>query len=199
MLPRAVSWLEVANRALIRLGQTKIQSLTEGTQSAAMASLYLEEAVNHVAAYHRWRGTIARLQLAASSEMPVSGFDYQYPLPNDFLSLAVDENGPMVETPSGESWSIENGNVLTNATELYITYHKSPDSPAELHPAIVEAITYVLAWKLAPILTSNDALTALLNAEKESALTRAVIANGGAMVDRPAHLDRGWTWPDEAR
>lgn len=199
MLARAVSWLDIANRALVRLGQTTLASLTEGTQAAAMVNLLLEEAVNYVSAYHHWRGTVARLQLAASTETPVSDFDYAYPLPNDFLSLALTEAGPAVDTDTGGAWQIEGNSIVTNATEVFITYHKSPASPAELLPAIVEAIVYVLAWKLCPILTSNDAMTALLGAEKEAALSRAVTANGRSEAYNTEAAERGYTWPDEAR
>jgi hypothetical protein len=199
---RLVSWVEVSNRALIALGQSKIQALDEGTQAANYCHLFLEEAVNHVASYHPWRATRTRLELARDATTPVSGYDYRYVLPVDFLSISRDELGPMVGTENdnrGILWEIEGSYILTDAETIWIVYHRTPETPVGLPPAFVRAITYDLAARLCTILTSSTGLSTKIEGNLAQALRDAVAADSSNAHDSTNLADNGYRFPDEAR
>ena len=61
-----------------------------------------------------------RQGLARESAAPVSGFDFQYVLPADWLrTVAVHDNDAGL---GAAAYRIEAGKILTNATEIWIRY-----------------------------------------------------------------------------
>lgn len=200
---RPIAWLDVANRALASLGQSRVENLDEGTQSANYCRLYLEEAIDYIASYHPWRCTRERIQLSRDGTTPVSHWTYRYHLPEDFLTLARDQIGnPLVSglvMPSLVDFDIEGEWLMSNALDVWIVYHKTPATPDGYPPAFIRAITYTLAERLATILTSNDNLRALSAADAQKALAEAVKVDSASTAVLPAETERGYEFPDEVR
>lgn len=168
----ADSWTTVCNRALSRLGDESISALSEGSDSANLCIQHLGEAVGTILEGYDWNCLKKRVELAPLAESPVYGFDYAYQLPSDFARL--------IEVDCDEEeYSVEGNTILTDATEVYITYiHHPTDAPAALPESFLNAITMELCATLALPLTSNVSLherlleraaTARMNAIKQDA------------------------------
>jgi hypothetical protein len=205
MPARITSWTDVANRALASLGQDRIESLEEKTKNAQYCNLYLEEAINHVAGYHQWHCTRARILLARDIAVPVSGWAYQYHLPADFLILARNDRGnAMVYEEDSDSngvisFHIEGNYLLTDAAIVWIVYHKSPEEPGGYPPAFISAITYALAERLSTIISSNDELRSMIASKAAQLLAEAISADS-ANTSRPSpETERGYDYTYEVR
>jgi hypothetical protein len=204
MPARLIAWTDVANRALASIGQDRIESLGESSQNAQYISLFLEEAIDHVSAYHQWHSTRARAQLARDGTDPVSEWDHQYRLPSDFLMLGRDEtDNAMVYATAQQTgiiaFHIEGSFLLTDAEEVWIVYHRSPEAPIGYPPSLITAITYALAERLSTILASNESLRSLATNQATKALNAAVSADQANTSRLTPEAERGYEYTFEAR
>jgi hypothetical protein len=205
MPARITAWTDSANRALASLGQGRIESLEEKTQSARLCNQFLEEAINHVAGYHQWNSTRTRILLARDLTAPISGWLYQYHLPADFLILARDDRGnAMVYADDSDAggviaFHIEGNYLLTDSATVWLVYHKSPETPGGYPPAFINAITYALAERLSTIVTTNDALRSLTAAKAAKVLAEAIAADSGNTSRLSPEAERGYDFTYEVR
>jgi len=187
------SWVELCNRARGKLGAGSIANLNEGSKLANYCGLYLGDAISTVLGGYDWRALRTRLQLAASVTVPAYGYNYEYNLPADFERLIEVENG-------GYDYSVENGKILTDADEVYITYVARPtNDPAKLPDTLKRALTSELAVALSLPLTSGDALYQRLLIERDRDLQRAREADARTTEDMLGAEERGYTYYDELR
>lgn len=184
-------WLGIANRALNLIGVEPIQTLSDGGAAAQNINVQLPEAVQEVIGYHPFRCTRKRTSLAPSVDAPAFGYDYSYPLPSDYCSLIRVYSDDVI-LKEGE-YERENGAILTDYDELNIIYSALPATPANLNAPVQTAIMYRLAYMLAQILTSNDALIARLYQEYQTALVEAVKRDNQGMNNKGGET---W-WTDE--
>lgn len=161
------SWVEIANRALGRLGKGRIDDLTTGGELAQYCNLFLGEAIEETLGQREWLGYRSRVQLARSATTPVYGYDYLYPLPVDLVTI-VEVNTDEME------YSVEGSDVLTDADEVYLTYVPRPTTPAVLPGYLKKAISTRLAALLTTPLKCSDAL-------RNTLLQEAVLADDQAV------------------
>lgn len=183
----ANSWVEICNRALGRLGKGRISDLISGGDLVEYCNLYLGEAIEYILSLKHWTVLVERVQLAVSSTTPVYGYDYSYPFPADLISLKKPECDE-------EEYSIEGNAILTNATEVYITYIKRPADPTTLPGYIKKAISTYLAFLLTTPLTASDQLRGLLAAEMTASLEDAIRADG-----KREYQEADETWFEDER
>lgn len=168
MISYGTSWVEICNRALGRLGKGSIADLTTGGDLALWCNQFLGEAIESVLSAKAWYSCRTRVQLAASTETPAYGYTYSYPLPADCANPIEYSTTECV--PEGNA-------ILTNETELYVTYVPRPVSPASLPGFIKAAISTKLAVLLATPLTVSDSLRAMLMQEWQLAMQEAYAAD----------------------
>lgn len=165
-------WLVIANRALNLIGAEPIQDFDSAGEATQNLKVQLPAAVQEVLAYHPYRCARKRSTLAPLVDGPPFGYMYAYQLPSDFCALieAWNKDGLLTK----EAYSMEGGCILTDEEALGIIYTALPPTPESLTPAVQQAIEYLLAYKLAEITTSSDALIGRLYQEYQTALVESV-------------------------
>lgn len=158
-------WLTIANRALNLIGEPAIQDFTGSGEPTQNVVIQLPSAVEQVLSYHPFRCARKRTSLAPVLDSPVYEYIYAYQLPVDFVRL--------VSVYECEDYSLEGDKILANKDEMYICYIAEPATPDSLTPVLREAVTVLLAYKIAKIATMNEALIQRLYQEYQILITSA--------------------------
>jgi len=154
------SEVSICNRALQKLGATRITSLTQDSVTARACNVAYEHVRDAELRAHRWSFAIARTSIAADADEPEFGRANSFQLPVDFLKLIP----PYVEDDwNSRDWIIEGRKILTDdASPLEIRYIKKETDPQQMDPLFREALSCKLAMELCEELTqSNQKLQAL--------------------------------------
>jgi hypothetical protein len=161
------SVVDVCNRALDKLGHGAITSLSDGAKAANLCDRAWPIVRNQVLRDHPWNFAVKRTTTAPSSTDPSWGFDYQHPLPADFLRLLE------VRDLSTGEYQVENGNILTDEDVLYIRYIREVTDPNEYDALFVDAVAARLAYELAEALTQSNTKRDAAWQEYQDGLLRA--------------------------
>lgn len=160
-------WLPIANRALLKVGNTRLLSLDEGSDTASLVNDLLRGSVEEIAGLYPWRSMMKRRELSVAQTAPEYGFDYQYSLPENLARVVK------VTTLNDEEWKIEGSVILTDSKKVYLEYVDLPETPASLTPELRQLIVLRLAWNINNTLTTNTTLGNLLLNEFNVALNLA--------------------------
>ena len=146
------SEVDICNRALQKIGADRIVSLVENSENARACNVMYQILVDAELRSHPWNFAVKRAQLAASTDTPAFGYDYQYPLPSDFIRLL-----PPDLNSSDVDWVIEGKSILSDESgPLNIRYiHRVTDS-STFDPLFVEVLANRLASELAEQLTQSN-------------------------------------------
>ena len=146
------SQVDICNIALGLLGANKIGSISEGsTESMACQNNWSVSRDATLASMH-WSFARKRAELSQSSTDPAFTWDYQYPLPADFLAPVVVNEG------SEPKWVIEGSMLLTNEDEVELVYIYRVQNTALYSALFVDALAARLAADIAPAVTRDFAL-----------------------------------------
>jgi len=156
----AVSDVQIANRALQKLGAKRISSLTQDNPNARSINACYELVRDAELRRYDWAFAIERASVAAdpTDAIDVGGGTWKrYSLPNDFLRLLrSDESGFHVD------WKIEGLYILTSTeSPLAFRYIARIDDPNYYDPLFIEAFACKLALEAAKEITDS-------NGDKES-------------------------------
>lgn len=170
------SEVEIINEALIRLGASKITSRTEDSDAAIAADSVFDGRRDDLLRGHTWNFATRRTQLARSAVVPTSEFDYQFPVPTDFLRVAVVSDSDVGKTTVAYrigSHSTDGTVILTDATQLFLTYVAQITDPNEMPPDFRRALSSALAVDLAVTLTNSATLMERMQVQAAADLRRA--------------------------
>jgi hypothetical protein len=170
---------DIANRALGRLGQERILSLTDTGAAARAVQLHFDGTRDEVLRSHRWNFATGRVALSRLAQAPAFGWSYQYALPGDFIrALEVNDT----EDGLGCPWTCEGGNLLTNETTVNLVYIRRETNVSKWDALFQEALSLKLAMKLAPVLRGSSSNVQELGEEYAritAPLARRIDANEG--------------------
>lgn len=192
------SVIQIANRALTKLGAARIISLgDDNKQSRAVLSCF-DDLRDDELRSHRWSFAMRRTSLAADSEAPAFGFTYAYTLPADFLRLdlvndefpaVVMDNYIGVETLD---YTIEGNKILANmAAPLKLRYIARIEDPNQMDVNFREALSCRIAAELAEDLTQSNQKRELAWNEYKQAVSRAVRTNA---IEKPPMMQGDNQW-----
>lgn len=192
------SVIQIANRALTKLGAARIISLgDDNKQSRAVLSCF-DDLRDDELRSHRWSFAMKRTSLAADSEAPAFGFTYAYTLPADFLRLdlvndefpaVVMDNYIGVET---NDYTIEGKKILANmAAPLKLRYIARIEDPNQMDVNFREALSCRIAAELAEDLTQSNQKRELAWNEYKQAVSRAVRTNA---IEKPPMMQGDNQW-----
>lgn len=192
------SVIQVANRALTKLGSSRITSLDDDVKAARAVSSCFDDLRDAELRAHRWQFAMKRASLAALSEAPAFGWDYQYALPADFLKLdQVNDQFPstVLENYVGEElvdYVLESNLILTNIeAPLKLRYIAQVTDPNQWDACFREALACRIAAELAEDLTQNATKRQLAWEEYKQSVVAAVRAN--AIERQPVMVsDEAW-------
>ena len=172
----AESVVEIANVALMHLGEPTISSLTEGTDAADVVNARWATTRDEVLRDHHWNFAIKRSVLTKLVAAPAFGYDNQYQLPTDYLyALSIDENFHLKDIQYGDrfQYSIEGDRLLTDRDEVDLTYVRKETDPTKYDPLFVEAVAAKLAMNISFRITGSSSLTDVTRTLYKDALKKA--------------------------
>jgi len=192
------SQVEIANRALTKIGEARILSLTDDLEAARVVSSLWDIVRDAELRARNWNFSIARASLAALVATPAWGFALQYQLPADCLRVVqVDEffPGPSMSDYRNRSeaqYQIEGRKILTDlAAPLKIRYVARIEDTGSWDAAFVEVFACKLAVEVCERLTQSNTKRDLAWNEYGEALKAAVRAD--AIENPPEPLpDDSW-------
>ena len=158
----ADSSTNIANFALAVLGSKRIQDIEDGTnKNARIAFLHYDQAREAVLRRHRWNFALRRKTLSQLATTPVYGYSFQYGMPADFSRLAEVNETSVWETGSADWFELEGDNdnglvLLTNASNIRVRYVANITVVNRFDALFVEALTILLASKMARAITGSD-------------------------------------------
>lgn len=192
------SKVEIANRALAKIGDKRVTSLDDDSKQAREAKAAFDIVRDSELRARRWSFSIKRTTLAALADAPAFGYAYQYQLPTDCLRiLEVGDTYPGGDLTSyrngpGAEYAIEGRTILTNyAAPLKLRYSAQITDTGLYDATFVEALACKLAVELAtPLSASETRKNSAWNDYKE-AIAAARRANA---IERPSEPIADDTW-----
>lgn len=192
------SVIQVANRALTKLGSARITSLGDDVKAARSITSCFDDLRDEELRAHRWSFSLKRTSLAALTDVPAFGWDLQYQVPDDFLKLdmvndqfpgAILENYIGVETID---YVLEGNKILTNINApLKLRYVARIEDPNQWDVSFREVLACRIAAEICEELTQSNQKRQLAWEEYGQALVRAVRAN--AIERQPVMVsDEAW-------
>lgn len=178
------SVIQVANRALTKLGAARIISLDDDNKQSRAIKSCFEDLRDDELRAHRWSFAIKRTTLAADATAPAYGYTYQYTLPADYLRLdMVDDRYPSVQMDNyigAETldFVLEGGKLLTDIdAPLKVRYGASITDPAMWDVNYREALACRIAAEIAEDLTQSNEKRKMAWEEYKLAINKAIRSN----------------------
>lgn len=178
------SQVEIANRALTKLGAARIISFGDDNKQARSVNSMFNVVRDAELRAHLWSFTIKRDALAALSSTPSWGFEFEYQLPADCLRIIEINDiypGPNMDdyrNKSTQAYVIEGRKILTNdAAPLKIRYSSRVEDTSQWDATFVEAFACRLAAEMCEDLTQSNTKKELLLNDYGMAIRMAIRAN----------------------
>jgi hypothetical protein len=192
------SVIQVANRALTKLGSARITSLADDVKAARSISSCFEDLRDDELRAHRWQFAMKRTSLAALSDAPAFGYKYQYALPSDFLRIdMVDDRFPaaiMDNYIDAEylEWTLEGNVILTDiGAPLKLRYIAQITDPTLWDENFREALASRIAMEIAEDLTQSENKKASAAKDYDRSIRQAIRINS---IERPAVMPPDNSW-----
>lgn len=154
--------IEICNLALSHLGVGKrIGSLDESSREALSIKPFYEPALREVLEDFAWPFATRIVTLALVEEEPNDEWGFSYRLPADCLFARRILSGSRNDdadsrVPYRRTSDDEGGLILTDAEDAQLEYTAFLDDPALYPASFVVAFSALLAYYIAPQLTSGD-------------------------------------------
>lgn len=192
------SEIQIANRALTKLGAARIISFDDDNkQGRAIKSCFYDLRDDELRS-HRWSFAMKRTSLPADSAAPAYGYQKQYTLPADFLRLdMVNDEYPsaIMDNYIGaewNDWTMEGGKILTNFdAPLKLRYIAKITDPSLWDVNFREALACRIAAELAEDLTQSNQKRQLAWDEYKVAVNKAVKTNA---IEKPPVMPPDDQW-----
>ena len=140
----AITKVNIANRALIKIGADRISSFNEDAEEARIVNEVYDSIRDECLMEHIWSFAQKRAMLAQISttiSWDDDGMEYVYQKPSDFLKLNyVNSETAVVK--------VEEQGILCNEEGLGIIYTASVDNPSAYTPLFVSALICRLAAEM---------------------------------------------------
>lgn len=140
---------EIANSALLDMGESPIHSLDQIEERAKSIKAVFASQRDWLLERHPWTFARARASLAPLMDAPLYGFSTAMKLPADFLSLLSTE-------PKLNTYRVEQGAILCDASVLSINYVRRVENPDAMPPSFREALAALIGSKVAKHITGSD-------------------------------------------
>jgi hypothetical protein len=192
------SVIQVANRALTKLGAARITSLADDNKQARAVSSCFDDLRDAELRAHRWQFSLKRVELAALVAAPTFGYNFQYQVPADFLKLdMVDDRFPDVNLDGYVNaefldYVLEGNVILTSiGAPLKLRYVAQITDPNAWDALFREALACRIAAEIAEDLTQSTPKRQQAWDEYKQAVNLAVKAGS---IERQPVLQADTTW-----
>lgn len=146
--------VEIANRALQKLGAQRITSLSDNSRNARAVNAAFNIVRQEELRRHTWNFAVEREQLAADATAPAFGKATYFTLPSGCLRLLA----PDPELNLNDlDWQIEGRKIATNDTApLDVRYIDDITDPQQMDALFREAFASKLAMELCEEITQSN-------------------------------------------
>ncbi len=198
--------IEVANRALSKLGESRITSLDDNTKASRAISAAFDIVRDDEIRAHGWSFAMRRVQLAASTESPAYEYAFAYPLPTDCLRVWMIGdwycNSPSIADYRGAGdgfYTIEGRSILTSEARspdsvpgpLRLRYLAKVEDTTQWDANFIEAFACRLAIEVCDELTQSTTKKSGMWQEYDQAIRRARRVNA---IELPPEYVADDTW-----
>lgn len=178
------SEVDIANRALGKLGAATIIDLEEDDPKAVALKIAFPLVRDAELRRRRWRFSLQRFLLPADGTAPAFGFARQFTFPNDCLRLiqiGEYDLGPNLSdyrAAPTELWSIEGRAILTNLpAPLPVRTIQRITDTTQFDSCFVETLASRLAYECCERITQSDSKKQLAWEDYRVSIREAVRAN----------------------
>jgi hypothetical protein len=150
----ASSEVDIANAALIMVGESTIASLTDETKSARVCNHRYASVRDAILRRHPWNCATKRVDLGAvlaGTDVPAFGYTYAYQLPADFLRVVQLQE-------LDEPYKVEGRKFLTNVNPAKIIYIYKITDVSAMDSLLTEAISAQLASEIAKSIGGSETM-----------------------------------------
>lgn len=186
------SKVEIVNNGLIEVGADTIVSLTEGSTNANVAQKIYNFHREYLLRRFLWNFSTKRKKLARSAYTPVYEFDYQYPIPSDFLrllSVSDNEDGVGIVRYKMEYDDDAGRCVLCSSEEVWMRYVGDITDTQKFDPMFATCLSLRLAQVFAIKIAQSRGLSREKKEDYKEALRAARSVD--AMEDYPDEIPEG--------
>lgn len=193
------SIIDIANRALSKLGESRITSLDDDVKAAReiKAAIYIIR--DSELRDHTWHFSKKRTSLAALSTTPEGTiWAYQYQKPTDLIRvLQVGETDPQPDVNDYRinglrDWELEGSVILSNSqAPLFLRYVYRVEDTTLFDASFVEVLSTRVAFELCTAITQSQAIKETLAKEYQMAMYKAILNNS---VELPPQSIPDDTW-----
>lgn len=193
------SKVAIINRALTKLGASRIVAVTDNTKEAREMAATFDIVRDSELRKNRWSFSIKRAELAADVTAPLFEYSHRFLLPSDYLrGLMVGQFWPGIDIsdyrtgPGGQDWAIESGYILFNSVgPLRLRYISRVEDTALWDSSFVEAFACKLAVETCEAITQSSEKRQLARQEYDEAVQAAKRAGG---IELPPQQIADDTW-----
>ncbi len=193
------SQVDIANRALTKLGAARIISFGDDNKQARAVSSMFDIVRDAELRSHIWSFSVKRASSASLVTKPEFGYEHEYPVPSDCLRILMVNDtypGPSLEDYRNQNvarYVVEGNKILADfAPPLKLRYIRRVIDTTEWDSMFVEAFACRLAMEMCEDLTQSNTKRELAQAEYMSALRGAIRAS--ALEQPPQAMpDTSWT------
>ena len=179
----ALSAVDIASRALMRLGAASINGFDDGSTEAALAGTLYATARDALLSAHPWSFATAQSALSLLTDQPMADFAHAFQLPGDFLrGLSAGQAG----RGRGLRYRITGQQLHSDAETLTLTYIFRPDEAA-IPPFFDQALIARLAAELCIPITESSSRADLMFRLAEDEFRRAKSID--ALQDTPTRFE----------
>ena len=135
--------LEIANMAIMMLGEEPLSSMEDGTKVADMADAFFDVCLETALSEHDWTFARKRTTLSSDTTVPAFGYSARFLLPSDY--------NHMVREMTDEEYEFreENGYILADQETIQLIYIANITNLNVLRPKFVDALASLLASYIA--------------------------------------------------
>jgi hypothetical protein len=192
--------IEIANRALIKLGADTIIDFLDPTKSARTTNGMYAIVRDSELRAHRWNFAMKRVELPALVDTPAYGFKFLYQLPDDCLRIDMVNDSYLGHVSLGTDYrdaevlpyAIEGRRILADfPAPLKFRYISRVTDSTQFDALFVESLACRLAMEMAETLTQSPGKRKLAHDEYRAAIKMALGAD--AIESPPEDIpDSSW-------
>lgn len=165
----ATSKVAIANGAIQRLGDKRIESFTQDHPNARSMNAAFDRVLRAEMRRYDWGFAIKRASVAADGTGPVWGDWSRYSLPNDYLRLLRDD-----ESRLNVDWRIEGQHILSrDAAPLQFRYLAFIEDPNFYDALFIEAVECKLAFVCCKEITGSESAKGSIREDYDAAIAEA--------------------------
>lgn len=151
-----VTDVDLVNRALVNLGETPIQDLTDEDEVSVTCATVYPAVRDEVLGLYPWRCTLKKVQLARVLATPENEWKYAFTLPTDRVGeVRTVWNTSAVGAKPFKLFDIVGNQLMTDATEIWVEYpYLINESDYSGH--VRALMVFVLSARLAEPITEDS-------------------------------------------